>query len=116
HPTRGRDRRALLHHVRDRIGRRVHPVHRLDRSTSGIVVFALDPTTARTLCDDFAARRVDKRYRAILRGYAPPSCTIDTPLPVFGDGDPLPAITELSRLATVELPHPVGRYATTRWS
>jgi tRNA pseudouridine65 synthase len=116
HPTRGHDRRALLHHVRDRIGRHVFPVHRLDRSTSGIVVFALDSASARSLADAFAQRRVDKRYRAIVRGYAPQSATIDSPLAVHDGGAPLPAVTELQRLATLELPHPVGRYPTARYS
>lgn len=116
HPTRGRDRRALLHHVRDRIGRRVYPVHRLDRSTSGIVVFALDPATARELCDAFADRRVDKCYRAIVRGHAPEDAVIDSPLSVHGGDVPLSAITHLHRVATIELPYPVGRYGSARYS
>lgn len=116
HPTRGQDRRALLHLVRDRIGARVYPVHRLDRSTSGVVVFALDSTSARTIADAFAERRVDKRYRAIVRGHTPQEVVIDSPLAVHGDGAPLPAVTELRRVAVLELPHAVGRYPSVRYS
>ena len=35
--------------LRDQIGRHVHPVHRLDRGTSGVLLFALDRETSRIL-------------------------------------------------------------------
>ena len=54
---------AALQIFREQIGRAVYPVHRLDRATSGVLVFALDSATANRLCDAFAARRVRKLYR-----------------------------------------------------
>jgi len=57
--------------LRGRLGRHVFPVHRLDKPTSGPVLFALDPSAAATVAADFAARRVAKRYLAVVRGILP---------------------------------------------
>lgn len=58
-----------LQKLRDQIGQRVYPVHRLDRPTSGLLVFGKDAETARLLSEQFAERQVIKRYHAIVRGY-----------------------------------------------
>jgi tRNA pseudouridine65 synthase len=118
--------RFALQLVRDQIGQRVYPVHRLDKPTSGILVFALNPATARVLTAQFTAGRVQKTYCAIVRGYTEPAGVIDHALreeldPIadaLADPDkaPQPAITHYRRLATVELPHPVGQYRTARYS
>lgn len=42
--------------LRDQIGQKVYPVHRLDRPTSGVLLFALDPHTARHLTEQFTHR------------------------------------------------------------
>lgn len=118
--------RFALQLVRDQIGQRVYPVHRLDKPTSGLLVFALDPATAQALAAQFTAGRVLKTYRAIVRGYTEPAGVIDHPLreeldriadaQADPDKAPQPAITHYRRLATVELPHPVGQYHTARYS
>ena len=43
-------------------------VHRLDQSTSGLIVFARGEEMQRALCEAFAARQVDKRYEAVVHG------------------------------------------------
>jgi tRNA pseudouridine32 synthase/23S rRNA pseudouridine746 synthase len=43
-------------------------VHRLDQATSGLVLFALDADTHRTLSAAFERRAVDKRYEALVHG------------------------------------------------
>jgi tRNA pseudouridine65 synthase len=118
--------RFALQLVRDRIGRRVYPVHRLDKPTSGVLVFALDADSARALTAAFTAGQVHKRYRALVRGYTAESGLIDYALreesdPMTDaltdpDKGPQPAVTHYRRLATVELPHPVGRHPSTRYS
>lgn len=45
-----------------------HPVHRLDRETSGVVLLACDPEVLRFLSGQFESRKVDKRYTALLHG------------------------------------------------
>jgi tRNA pseudouridine65 synthase len=115
--------RFALQLVRDQIGRRVFPVHRLDKPTSGVLLFALDPEGARALTDQFTRRRVAKRYLAIVRGH-PPGGVIDYPLleeadpytDALADPDkgPQEAVTEYRALARSELPITVGRYASAR--
>ncbi len=118
--------RFAMQLVRDRIGRRVYPVHRLDKPTSGVLVFALDPDTARRMMQRFMNGAATKTYIAVVRGYTPQSDVIDYPLKeqldrmtdARADQDKAaqPAVTHYQRLATVELPFAVGRYATSRYS
>lgn len=120
------ERIFLMQVLRDQIGQHVFPVHRLDKPTSGIMVFALSSEIAKILGEQFAEHQVDKHYLAVVRGYSPEHLLIDYPLKEQLDKktDRLAqsnkaaqaAITVLSRLATVELPHPVGRYEQARFS
>ena len=61
--------RFAVQTVRDQVGRRVFPVHRLDKPTSGVLVFAFTPEAARALAEAFAGRAVTKTYLAVVRGY-----------------------------------------------
>lgn len=117
HRTRiSEDSRFALQQLRDQIGRRVYPVHRLDRPTSGVLVFGLDSDAARRLVQLFEQRQVQKRYLAVVRGYTEASALIDYPLREEPHKPAQAAVTGYRRLATVELPIAVGRYATARYS
>lgn len=105
-----------LQRLRDQIGRRVYPVHRLDRPTSGTLIFGLNSAAARDLCALFEAREVTKHYLAVTRGYTDETGTIDYALREEPDKPAQSAVTHYRRLATVELPIPVSRYATARYS
>jgi tRNA pseudouridine65 synthase len=102
HRGAARDRTVALQLVRDRAGRHVHAVHRLDRATSGVLLFALDPGTARRLQEQMEAGSVAKRYLALVRGVPPESGVIDHPISRDLDGPRVPALTEFRRLATFE--------------
>lgn len=93
---------VVLTVARDLLGRRVYPVHRLDRATSGVLLLALDPQTARRLQELFEAGRLEKRYLALVRGITPDVGVIDYPLPRSSEGPRVPALTEYRRLATFE--------------
>jgi tRNA pseudouridine65 synthase len=118
--------RFAIQLVRDQIGQKVYPVHRLDKPTSGVLLFALDSDTARLLTEQFTAGQVQKTYLAIVRGYTEETGVIDYPLQeqldkiADAEADPdkpaQAAITHYRRLAAVEFPYPVGRYATARYS
>jgi tRNA pseudouridine65 synthase len=97
-----RDRRAALQSARDLVGRHVHAVHRLDRATSGALLFALDPGTARRMQGKLEAGEVEKRYLALVRGLPPESGIIDHPVPRAPGGPRVPAVTEFRRLAAFE--------------
>jgi len=111
----------VLQLVRDQLGQHLYPVHRLDKPTSGILVFALNPGAARSLSKSFARRQVVKTYLAVVRGYIAEKGEVDYPLKRSADGETFdqssrPARTRYLRLDTVELPVAVGRYATCRYS
>lgn len=109
---------AALQQVRDQVGARVYPVHRLDRATHGVLVFALDAEASRRLGLAFMRGEVQKQYLAVVRGHAPQAGLIDSPLRDEDDRDSpaRDAVTYFRTLSTVELPIPVGRYATARYS
>jgi len=108
-----RERIVALTLARDRIGRHVYPVHRLDRATSGVLLFALDPEAARRLQEQFEAGAVRKRYLALVRGITPAEGVIDHPLPREEDGPRVPAVTGYRRLGTFELYSLVEAYPRT---
>ena len=83
---------------------RLHPVHRLDRATSGVLLLAKHADAARTLGRAFEERRVQKRYLAIVRG-APPEgeLVVDHAIPKDEGAERVPALTRLRRLAVATL-------------
>lgn len=106
----------LLQRLRDQIGQRVYTIHRLDRPTSGVILFALSSEAARAMCALFENREVDKTYLGIVRGYTDETGHIDYALQEEPHKPAQEAITDYRTLAKVELPIPVGRYSTARYS
>jgi tRNA pseudouridine65 synthase len=109
--------------LRDQLGRPVYPAHRLDRATSGVLLFALDPAIHARLAAAFEAGEVTKRYLAIVRGWPPPTQLIDHALSRLEDdgagpvaGPARAAQTALTTLATAELAVRVDRYPTSRYA
>ncbi len=117
HPTRlAPDEPSCMPMLRNQIGRWVYPVHRLDRATSGVLLFSLSSDAARSMAERFENRSVDKRYLAVVRGSIEQRGRIDYALDNLDGGDASEAITDYVRLAKTELPHPVGKYPTARYS
>jgi tRNA pseudouridine65 synthase len=71
--------RFALQIVRDQIGQRVYPVHRLDKPTSGVLLFALHAEAARKIMEHFQNKKILKTYTAVVRGYADEQGYIDYP-------------------------------------
>lgn len=93
------ERDVAMTWVRDQLGIHVFPVHRLDRGTSGVLLFALSSDHAKKLCESFAAGQCRKTYLALVRGVPPATGVIDHPLPKGEDrhGPHVAAITEYTR-------------------
>ncbi len=119
--------RFALQIVRDQLGVRLWPVHRLDKGTSGVLVFALSAEIARVLGAAFDAGGVAKRYVALVRGWPERAGTIDHPLATRFDeyqgrgpaeAAPVakPALTRYERLATLEIANGLGRHETSRYA
>ena len=112
-----RDQVFALQTLRDQLGRRVYPVHRLDRATSGVLIFGLSADAARRLVVQFELREVDKEYLAVARGWVDTNGIIDHPVAdEEGNGIAQTARTRYRRLATIELPFAVDRYPSSRYS
>ena len=93
------DEDVVLFRVRDAVGAKVSPVHRLDRGTSGALLFARTTEAASALGRDFEAGRVEKRYLALVRGTPPDAGIIDQPVPKKEAGERVPARTRFRRIA-----------------
>lgn len=87
--------------VRDLLGRPVHTVHRLDRPTSGVLLFALDLDSCARVQQFFEKRLVEKTYLAVVEGIAPERWTCETPLQRVPEEPAQPAKTDFERLAIV---------------
>lgn len=84
---------VAMFRVRDLIGQQVHPIHRLDRGTSGALLFARTKEAAAALCKSFEEGRVDKTYFALVRGEPPAEGVVDYAIPKSEDGPRVPART-----------------------
>ncbi|RQW84361.1 MAG: tRNA pseudouridine(65) synthase TruC [Geobacter sp.] len=112
--------------VRDQMGCHVYPAHRLDRPTSGVLLFALSPEAARRAGEAFESDVVRKTYLTVVRGGTEEEALIDYPLQELPERfqaksknvnlEAKEAVTAFRRLATVELPFAVGKFPTARYS
>ena len=101
--------------LRDQIGQKVNPIHRLDRKTSGVLLFALDRTVTAAIQEQFIAQQVSKKYIAIVRGFFPEKITVDYPL-TNDRNKKQDAVTFFQKIKTAELDIPFGKHQTSRYS
>ncbi|MBO9675495.1 MAG: pseudouridylate synthase [Sphingobacteriaceae bacterium] len=101
--------------LRDQVGRHVSPVHRLDRKTGGILLFAFDKKSEIAMHQQFMNSETGKKYLAILRGFAPDHMDIDYPL-AKENGTLQDAFTSFRTLQKAEIDVPFGKHATSRYS
>lgn len=104
-----------LQMLRDQIGRKVNPVHRIDRKTGGILLFALDKQVEIAMQQQFMENQVQKKYLAIVRGHTADTEDIDYPLRKE-NGTLQDAFTTYTTLKRAELDIPFGAHQTVRYS
>ncbi len=112
--------------IRDQIGQYVYPVHRLDRPTSGVLLFALSAEIARLMGQIFTDKTIQKTYYALTRGHLLGNETIDYPLKekldklgdknVSRDKEPQQAQTAYESILTASLPISLGKFDSVRYS
>lgn len=115
----------VMQTLRDQIGQHVFPLHRLDRPTSGVLVFALSREIAARMMPMFAQHEMEKTYHAIVRGWIQQGDVLDYPLKEeldkiadkfsSQDKEAQAAVTGYQPLAHVEVPHSTGQFPTTRY-
>lgn len=118
--------RFALQEVRDQIGQYVYPIHRLDKPTSGVLLFALTKEIAQQMSEAFRNNEIKKEYISVVRGYTEEEGVIDHPLKQMLDTkaqkeagiikEEQEAKTLYKRLAVIELPYEVSRYPVARYS
>lgn len=128
--------RFALQETRNLIGKRIYPVHRLDKPTSGVLIFALSSDVAKHIQQQFEACEIEKEYLLITRGFTPEQGIIDHALIPKNDfrkpnrqlnsrldtqakprvKPAQEAVTHYKRLATLELQAEIDRYPTSRFS
>lgn len=109
---------TLTHLLKKQLGvKTLFPAHRLDRSVSGLLLFAKHKAAAKLIHAQFLNNHIQKHYLAIVRGFAPSEGVIDRPLTGESRKPPAkPAVTHFQTLAQIALPHPINRYPETRYS
>jgi tRNA pseudouridine65 synthase len=101
--------------LKNQINHWVNPVHRLDRKTSGILLFALNKEAEKAMQQQFSENKVQKKYLAIVRGHTPDEQEIDYPLRKE-NGTLQEAFTAYKTLQRAELEVALGAHATSRYS
>jgi tRNA pseudouridine65 synthase len=117
HRTRISDEKNLfaLQMLRDQVGQHVYPVHRLDRKTSGVLIFALNQNIHRQMQLKFSSGEVKKKYLAIVRGFCEGDGAIDYPVQKE-NGKMAEAFTSYKTIERMEIDIPSGPHQTSRYS
>jgi len=113
HPPECRDdkvprHKIILHQLRDQVGTRVYPLHRLDVSTSGVLAFALSSESASHYAQLFQTQKVEKTYWTVVRGFLPEEGQIDQALELDSTGQLAPSQTLYKTLKRMQLDELVG--------
>lgn len=116
--------RFLLQLLRDQIGQYLYPIHRLDKPTSGVILFAFSSEVAAAIQKLMEENQASKEYLLVCRGYCPEEGEIDYPLRPVDEfkrnkktqKPAQQALTHYRRLNTIEVPYCVDKYPTSRYS
>lgn len=108
-------REFALQILRDQVGFPVFPLHRLDRKTSGVLLFATQSEYVRVFQEQMQLPETQKRYLALVRGFFPEEILVDHPLK-RDDGKIQEAQTYFKRIEHFELAIPFGGFSTSRYS
>lgn len=107
----------LIRILRHQYQKKIYPVHRLDRATSGIMVFAFNTETAAVLQNQFKEKNIKKEYFCLVRGWIPDQGLINEPLSARLDGGKvLDCLTHFESVFRFELKVPSGKFETSRFS
>lgn len=110
------EEKSLVQLLFDQFQQHFYPIHRLDRKTSGIILFAKKKEFVAPFQELFVTNQIQKIYYGLVRGYIPESGKIDSPVKGRDANTHKDALTYFKRLKTVELDIPVHPYPMSRYS
>lgn len=109
--------KILLQQLRDQLGQKIYPVHRLDVPTSGCLIVALDSATASNLGKQLQSEKIKKVYWAVVRGWTPDDLEIGIPLESEDGSKLLEAFSVLRSFKKIHFNEQVGiKFPTARYS
>ena len=110
------DEDSLLQLLFNQFGKKFYPIHRLDRKTSGIILLAKETSFVSKFQELFTNNEIQKTYYGIVRGHAPESKIIDSPVKGRDANVHKDAETLLELVDKITLDIPVKPYDTSRYS
>lgn len=110
------DEKSLVQLLTDELEEKYYPIHRLDRKTSGIILFAKKKEYVKAFQDLFISNQIQKNYYGLVRGFTSKEGKIDSPVKGRDANVHKEALTYYKRLETFDVPIQVGPYKTSRYS
>ena len=107
---------TLIELLQEQLNLKLYPVHRLDRKTSGVILLVKKREDVRVFQDLFKQNEIQKTYYALVRGFAPESGVIDSPVKGRDANVHREAMTVYSKREEVCLSIPVHPYLNSRYS
>ena len=104
----------VLQRLRNQIKQRIYPVHRLDRATSGVLIFGKTKASAHQLAFQFSKQNISKTYIAIVRGFVEKKASIQYPLKKGSRMQE--AITHYELISQTTIDVAISRYPSSRYS
>lgn len=110
------ERITLMQLISQQLGRKVYPVHRLDKATSGVLICSFDAKTSEYFRCVFEEKRIQKEYIAVCRGWITDSLRVNHPVKKSTLTSFVEAETHFEPIATTLFDVPVGPYEQSRYS
>lgn len=107
---------SLLQLILEKTGKKVYPIHRLDRKTSGIILLAKETQFVSNFQELFTNNQIQKTYYGVVRGFSPDTKIIDSPVKGRDANVHKDALTHLKTLEKITLNIPVKPYDSSRYS
>ena len=101
--------------LQEQIDQKVYSLHRIDRKTSGVLLFGLHRPIAQASQELFAQQRIKKRYLAIVRGRFPAAMIHERELK-DDNGHLKSAVTEFSCISQCQMDIATAKFPTSRYS
>ncbi len=110
------EEKSLVEILKETYSKKYYPIHRLDRKTSGVVLFAKEKEFIFPFQKIFQENKIKKVYYGIVRGFTPKNLSIDSDVKGRDALVYKTAFTKLERLEKIEVPIAVTPYQTSRYS
>lgn len=110
------DELSLVQLIQQQLNKKYYPIHRLDRKTSGIILFAKQKEYVNMFQNLFLNNEIQKTYYGLVRGHIPEIGKIESPVKGRDANQHKDALTFYKRIKTFNLPIQVGPYENSRYS